>query len=38
MGIYDYNKEAVMPMEFIVSSVHVAVITNISDSGTIEEI
>jgi hypothetical protein len=32
-----YGKEVVMPMEFIVPSLHVATIIDISDSGTVEE-
>jgi hypothetical protein len=32
-----YGKEAVIPMEFIVSSLRVAVITDLSDSGAVEE-
>jgi hypothetical protein len=32
-----YGKEAVMPMEFILPSLHIATITDLSDSGTIEE-
>jgi hypothetical protein len=33
-----YGKEVVMPMEFILPSICIAVITNILDSGVIEEI
>jgi len=32
-----YGKEAVMQMEFILSSLHIATITDISDSGAVEE-
>lgn len=32
-----YGQEAVMPMEFIVPSLHVAAITDLSDSRAIEE-
>jgi hypothetical protein len=33
-----YGKEAMMSMEFILSSLHIAVITDLLDSGTIEDI
>jgi hypothetical protein len=32
-----YGKEAMMPMEFILPSLHIATITELSDTGTIEE-
>jgi hypothetical protein len=32
-----YGKEAVMSMDFIVPSLHVAMITDLSDSGAVEE-
>jgi hypothetical protein len=33
-----YGKEVVMPMEFILPSMHIAAITDLLDSGAIEEI
>jgi hypothetical protein len=32
-----YGKEAVMPMEFILPSLHIATITELSDTSAIEE-
>jgi hypothetical protein len=32
-----YGQEAVMPMEFILPSLHIATITELSDIGSIEE-